>query len=262
MYLANSCGFDFVLIVNALYDLKLMKLPKYKPDVIKRYWDGFLAVIYPQICLACDNTLMRGEEHVCTMCMYQLMRTNYHLKKDNPVAQLFYGRIDPVFATAYFGFDKGGIFQKLMHHLKYKDCSEIGHTLGEHAGLGLKQSPHLPPVAFVVPVPLHKKKLRKRGYNQSESIAEGIASKIGAKVDTEVLIRSKYASSQTKLSREMRWKNVSNNFTITNSERFEGKHVLLVDDVLTTGATLEACYMALVTIPDIRISISTLARAQ
>ena len=237
-------------------------MPKYQPQLLKRYWDGLLAVIYPQICLACGNTLMRGEELVCTMCLYQLQRTKYHLLKDNPVAQLFYGRINPVFATSYFGFDKGGVFQSLMHHLKYKDCPEIGYLLGIHAGLGLKQSPYLPPVDFVVPVPLHKKRLKQRGYNQSECIADGIAPIIGATVDTEILVRSRYAGSQTKLSREMRWKNVLDSFEVIDIERFRGRHVLLIDDVLTTGATLEACFAVLDKIPDIKISISTLARAQ
>lgn len=239
-----------------------MRMLKYQPKVFQRYWDGLLSVVFPQICLSCGQVLMRGEDMVCTMCMYQLMRTNYHLKKDNPVAQLFYGRIDPVFATSYFGFDKGGVFQSLMHHLKYKDCPEIGEILGNHAGLGLKQSPYLPSVDYVVPVPLHKRKLRKRGYNQSACIAEGIAPVIQAEVNTEILIRSKYAGSQTKLSREMRWHNVSNNFSVVKPELFQGKHVLLVDDVLTTGATLEACYTALKQIPNIQISICTLARAQ
>lgn len=240
----------------------MTKEPRYQPCLVKRYWDGLLTAIYPQICLACGHTLMQGEEYVCTRCLYQLMRTKYHLLKDNPVAQLFYGRIEAEFASAYFGFDKGGIFQQLIHHLKYKDCPEIGVLLGTHAGLGLKSSPHLPQVDYVVPVPLHKKKLRQRGYNQSACIAEGIAYILGAPMDVEVLVRSHYAGSQTKLSREMRWRNVAHNFDVKNGSRFVGKHVLLVDDVLTTGATLEACYTALQAIPNIRISISTLARAQ
>lgn len=214
------------------------------------------------MCLACGRPLVRGEEFACTECMYHIQRTNYHMQKENPVAQLFYGRIDLVFATSYFGFDKGGIFQKLIHQLKYQDQKEIGEMLGKHMGMGLKASPHLPQVDAIIPVPLHKKKAKKRGYNQSEHIAIGLATVLGAKVDTKTLIRTSYSGSQTRLSREKRWDNVASSFQLSNKEILRNKHVLLVDDVLTTGATIEACYQALLTSKDINISVATLARAQ
>ena len=129
-------------------------------------------------------------------------------------------------------------------------------------GLGLKNSPHLPTVDAIIPVPLHKKKERKRGYNQSEYIALGLATSLKTKVDTRSLKRVSYAGSQTKLSREKRWKNVADNFELTNTQSLVGKHVLLIDDVLTTGATIEACYRALSQTEGIKISVATLARAQ
>lgn len=231
-------------------------------NFLKRYWDGFIAIMYPRICLACGQPLVKGEEFACTKCMYHIRRTDYHLQKENPVAQLFYGRIELVFATAYFGFDKGGIFQKLMHQLKYKGQKEVGEMLGNHIGIGLKNSPHLPPVEAIIPVPLHKKKLKKRGYNQSEYIAKGIASVLNSPIDTNTLKRTSYNGSQTKLNKEQRWENVANNFIVSKKHTLQNKHILLVDDVLTTGATIEACYHALSTINGIKISVATLARAQ
>ena len=229
---------------------------------LKSYWDGLRSLIYPQICLSCEQPLVKGEAIACTECLYQIRRTSYHLQKDNPVAQLFYGRIELTFATAYFGFDKGGILQRLIHQLKYKEQKEVGILLGQHAGMGIKQSPHLPPVDFIIPVPLHRKKLKQRGYNQSVYIALGMASVLKAPVDTTSLKRITYASSQTKLSREKRWKNVEDNFEVSKEHNLYGKHVLLVDDVLTTGATIESCCEALKKVNGLHISVTTLARAQ
>lgn len=230
-------------------------------NLLRRYWDGLIAILYPRLCLSCDEPLVRGEEFACSRCMYMIRRTDYHLNKDNPVAQLFYGRIDLVFATSYFGFDKHGVFQKLMHGMKYKGEMEVGEMLGNYLGGGLKKSPFLPPIDAIIPVPLHKKKRRIRGYNQSEYIAQGISSVLGVDVDTRTLKRCKYAGSQTKLSREKRWENVEDNFSVSNKLRLKNKHVLIVDDVLTTGATIEACYHALQEIEGVKISVATLARA-
>ncbi len=229
---------------------------------LKNYFDGLVNLFYPEVCLSCGQPLVRGEKLACTECLYQIRRTNYHLQKENPVAQLFYGRMELEFASSYFGFDKGGILQKLMHHLKYKDNPEVGHLLGTHAGMGLKQSPFLPLVDCIIPVPLHKKKLKQRGYNQSEKISHGMASVLGCSVDVKSLMRCNYAGSQTKLNREDRWQNVKDNFRVIQPENLRDKHVLLVDDVLTTGATLEACYAALQVVQGVKVSIVTLARAQ
>ncbi len=229
---------------------------------LKSYWQGLVGLIYPRICLSCGEPLVRGEDFACSECMYHIQRTNYHLKEDNPVAQLFYGRVELEFATSYFGFDKGGIFQKLMHHLKYKGEKELGEMLGKHLGMGLKQSPCLPPVDMVIPVPLHKKRMRERGYNQSEHIAIGLAEVLDVEVNAKSLQRTAYKGSQTKLHRTERWRNVAGNFEVKNENKLSGKHVLLVDDVLTTGATIEACCEALNVVEGIRISVATLARAQ
>lgn len=229
---------------------------------LKEYWEGFIAILYPQSCLACEQPLVKGEDLVCSECIYQLPLTNYHLIKDNPTEQLYHGRIDLVFASSHFGFDKGGILQSLLHHLKYKDCPEVGILLGTHLGHGLQNSPYLPKVDYIIPVPIHKKRMRERGYNQSDAICEGIASILKAPLLNNNLQRINYTISQTKLNKENRWSNVANNFKVMKPELLENKHVLLVDDILTTGATLESCYQALSEVQDIRISIATLARAQ
>lgn len=228
---------------------------------LSKYWQGLLHMFFPRLCLSCDEPLVRGEDLVCSNCLYQIGRTNYHMDEANPVAQLFYGRIDIEFGTSYFQFDKGGIFQKLMHQLKYKDMSEVGDMLGKHLGMGLKASPYLPPLDVIIPVPLHPKKEKKRGYNQSYHIALGIAEVMNVAVDKRSLRRVVYKGSQTQLSREKRWENVADNFKVKGAS-LTGKHVLLVDDVLTTGATIEACYNALKEVEGIRVSVATLARAQ
>ena len=228
---------------------------------LKKYAQGLRHLFYPNCCLACEEPLVQGEDYVCTKCMYMIGRTNYHLNKENPVAQLFYGRTELEFAMSYFQFEKGGLFQKLIHQLKYKGVIEIGEILGKHLGMGLKNSIHIPPLDYIIPVPLHKKKEKKRGYNQSYHIALGISKVMNVKLDTSSLERVIYRVSQTQLKREKRWENVQNNFK-TTGKKLIGKHVLLVDDVLTTGATIEACCKALKQIEGIKISVATLARAQ
>lgn len=232
------------------------------PNILRSYWDGFMAIIYPRLCLACDEPLVRGEDFVCSTCLYKIKRTDHHLHLDNPIARLFYGRIELAFATSHFAFDKGGSFQQLVHSLKYKGQKEIGDMLGRDLGNSLKRSPHLPQVDVVIPVPLHRKRQRVRGYNQSEYIAQGISSVLGVGVDIHTLKRHKYDGSQTRLSNEERWENVANNFKVNNTKRLQHKHILLVDDVLTTGATIESCYQALQSIEGVRVSVATLARAE
>ncbi len=230
-------------------------------NYLHKYINGFYHLFFPKLCFSCNESLVRGEDLVCTECMYHIGRTNYHLDKENPVVQLFYGRVELDFALSYFKFDKGGRFQKLMYQLKYKGQKEVGEMLGKHLGMGLKNSTHISSIDYVVPVPLHKKKEKLRGYNQSYHIALGISKVLNVPIESKCLMRVTYKGSQTKLSRENRWENVCDNFEVQN-DVFEGKHILLVDDVLTTGATIEACCVVLNKIPNVKISVATLARAQ
>ena len=202
------------------------------------------------------------EEILCTTCLYKLPRTNFQDEERNPVMEIFNGRLPLISATSFLFFSKGGGTQQLIHQLKYKGNREIGIHLGKMFGSQLNNSPLFQSVEAIVPVPLHPIKEHKRGYNQSQLIGEGMASRMEARDISDVLFRKIHTSSQTKKSRYERWKNVKDIFEIRNTRQLEGKHVLLVDDVITTGATLEACGSKLLEIPGLRLSIASLAYAQ
>jgi ComF family protein len=221
----------------------------------------FLGLVFPEVCAACGSPLVLNENMICTSCLLHLPRTHFSKERDNPVSQVFWGKLDVYSATALFFFKKGSGVQHLLHQLKYKGNREIGIYLGSLLGDELMVSELFSKVEAVVPVPLHPRKQRKRGYNQSEVIAEGICRSLMATMDTKTLIRVHYSDTQTKKSRYRRWENVKDIFSITSEMYLEGKHVLLVDDVLTTGSTMEACATALLTIPKLTLSVACIAFA-
>ncbi|MFH1159756.1 MAG: phosphoribosyltransferase family protein [bacterium] len=221
--------------------------------------DDFISLIYPRICACCGNSLWRHEQVICTSCEFHLPKTWFHLEHDNPVSRAFWGRARVESATAYLHFNKGNKVQRLIHHLKYKGRKDIGIYLGSQYGLYLKNSPFFNSADLVIPVPLHRKKLRQRGYNQSEQFGIGLATSMRIRVDNQQLCRISSSETQTRKSRFKRWENVAGIFAVKNPGKLEGKHVILVDDVITTGATLEACVQVLSLIPDIRVSIATIA---
>jgi ComF family protein len=190
-----------------------------------------------------------------------LPKTNFHLKKENPVAQIFWGRANVFSATAFYYFNKGNKVQHLIHQLKYKGSYETGIFIGELMGCELKESALFNTVDMIVPVPLHPKKIKKRGYNQSEMFGKGMTKGLNRPMNTEVLYRQQFTETQTRKSRTERWENVENVFKVKNPEALSGKHLLLVDDVITTGSTLESCIHALETIPNVTISIAAIATA-
>lgn len=221
--------------------------------------NDFLAQIFPKVCYACGKSLFKSEECICLYCLYHLPKTNFHLYADNPVVKLFWGRTNIHSASSLYSFSKGSKVQHLIHQLKYRGKKEIGTSLGKYYGKELRLAPMFSTVNVVLPVPLHIKKLKKRGYNQSETFAEGIAESLNAESSTRILVRTFASTTQTKKSRFARWKNVEEIFKITTPEKLEGKHVLLVDDVVTTGATLEACANKILEIPDVKVSVATIA---
>ncbi len=223
--------------------------------------NDFISLIFPQVCVSCGNSLYKNEHTLCTYCVYHLPKTNFHLQKDNPIAKIFWGRINIHAAAAFYGFNKGGRVQRLIHQLKYKGRKEVGFAVGKLYGYELKKSEQFKTVNAIVPVPLHPKKIKKRGYNQSESFAEGLAASMELEADLKTLFRAHESETQTKKSRFSRWQNVESIFQLNDLKNLEGKHVLLVDDVITTGATLEACAQTLQRIPGIRISVATIAYA-
>lgn len=221
----------------------------------------FVSLIFPSICASCGKSLYKNEKSICTYCCYHLPKTNYHLQIENPITSIFWGRVSIYSAAAYFNFGKGGKVQHLIHELKYKGNQEVGITLGKMYGIDLLQSDLFKTVNVIIPVPLHKKKLKKRGYNQSECFAQGLTQSMNAETDLKTLFRAKASETQTKKSRFSRWKNVETIFQLKETKSLQGKHILLVDDVITTGATLEACAQTLLQIPDVKISIVTIAFA-
>ncbi|MDR0414059.1 MAG: ComF family protein [Prevotellaceae bacterium] len=227
-------------------------------------FQDFLNLIYPSCCEACGMLLVVGERVLCTSCRYKLPRTNYWLQKGNPVEQMFWGRVPVVNACSLFFMGKGSSYRKLLHKLKYSNKPQIGVALGRLLGNELARAADYADVEFIVPIPLHAKRQRKRGYNQSEKIAIGISQATGKPLLTSVVFRQRYNETQTKKTREERWSNVSDIFALRpNAETLlAGKHILLVDDVLTTGSTIEACAVAMLKGASCRISVATLAVAK
>ncbi|OCX50743.1 amidophosphoribosyltransferase [Mucilaginibacter sp. PPCGB 2223] len=226
------------------------------------YLKDFIALIFPQLCQACGNNLITGEELICTACQYDLPYTNFHQQADNVVARQFWGRIDLQSAYVLLYFSKGGRVQNMMHQLKYRNTPKIGNRLGEIAGKQLVTAACYNDIDIIIPVPLHPRKLKQRGYNQSAQFAEGLAQKLNKPVDTVNLIRLKHTDTQTKKSRFLRYENMKDVFGVCNAEQLAGKHILLVDDIITTGSTLEACGLELLKIPGVRVSVAAIAYAE
>ena len=222
---------------------------------------SILNLFYPRVCAACGETLLKDEETVCLKCRYTLPFTGYENHADNPLAQVFYGRVRFHAVTACFFFAKSGKVQHLIHELKYKNNPEAGVFLGQELGKTIKDAPLFQGIDYLIPVPLHPRREKQRGYNQSLLIAQGINEVTGIPIGDKYLIRAVYTTTQTKKSADERHKNVKDIFEVRVPEELEGKHVLLIDDVLTTGATLESCAHQLENIPGIMISAATAACA-
>jgi ComF family protein len=230
-------------------------------STLKSLLDDFIILFYPSLCAGCQASLVRGEEVICICCQADLPKTGFEKIMDNQVSQLFWGRAEIQLATAFCGFDKGGIMQHFMHQLKYKGSKEVGEMLGKLLGNDLKSSRPYLEIDLIIPVPLHPKRERKRGYNQSTEIGRGISAAMNKPLITGNLIRNHYSETQTNKGRFERWENVKELFSVKNPESLEGKHILLIDDVVTTGSTLEACANVLLKVPGVRVSIATLAYA-
>ncbi|MDA3943150.1 MAG: phosphoribosyltransferase family protein [Bacteroidetes bacterium] len=229
-----------------------------------RYTEVFhsiLSLLYPEVCAACGTGLMRNEKTVCLSCRHLLPKTGYEEQLDNPLARIFWGRIHFEAVAATFFFSKQGKIQHLVHELKYKRNRHAGIFLGEQTGECFQNEPLFQQIDYLVPVPLHPKRQHQRGYNQSEVIAQGISNTFPVPIAADVLYRAVATTTQTRKSRQARWENVKHIFAIKNEEKLIGKHILLLDDVITTGSTLEACGQVLKQIPDIKVSVATAACA-
>jgi len=221
---------------------------------------AFIDLLFPRLCQACSCHLLRHEQLICQRCQYRLPRTAFHDMAGNPVERLFYGRYQPAAVTSFLYFTKAGIVQQALHNLKYNGAKEVGLYLGTRFGEELKASERFATIDAVVPVPLHWKKQRLRGYNQSDLIAQGIAQGLGTSLRRDLLRRGLDTTTQTKKGRLERWENVAEAF-LPSDQRLPGRKLLLVDDVLTTGATLEACARALEKVCGQPVYMATLACA-
>ena len=231
-------------------------------QILRGYLADFVSLIFPQLCAACRESLVANENLLCTDCLYNLPQTNFHLQPDNIVAQQFWGKLNVQGAYALYYFKKGGKIQNLMHQFKYNGMHQIGNLLGGIAGKQLAQSPVFKMADVIIPVPLHKKRLKERGYNQSACFAEGLAEKLNATVAIDNLVRTIATKTQTHKSRFARFENMKEVFAVARPELLINKHILLVDDIVTTGSTLEACGIELLKVPGLKLSIATIAYAE
>ncbi|MGQ7853113.1 ComF family protein [Pedobacter sp. WC2501] len=230
--------------------------------LVKQWTSDLFGLLFPNLCNACGTALFRHEKLICLKCLYDLPFTDYHQYADNRVAKQLWGRLPLNAAMAMLYFRKGAKVQNLIHNLKYNGRTDVGVLLGNMLGERLKTATLYQDIDLVIPVPLHRKKYKSRGYNQSTFIAGGIAAQMGIGISEDHLIRKNATESQTKKSRYIRYENMRDVFKVNSPEDIIGKHVLLVDDVITTGATLEACANVLLAIGAIKVSIAALAFAE
>lgn len=223
--------------------------------------NGFLNILYPRLCWACGEHVPSKETAICIQCQYRLPKTNFHEDRENPVSQRFWGRTAITFGTSFYYFVKGGRVQNLIHYLKYEGKGEIGVKIGQLYGTELLNAEDYKQFDLIVPVPLHPKKLKMRGYNQSDLFAQGLSESMNIPYYPNLLQRTKMTATQTSKSRMERFENVSTAFRLNQGELIKNKHVLLVDDVITTGATLEVCANILLEDKTTKVSVATMAFA-
>lgn len=214
-------------------------------------------ILYPPTCLGCDGILQPGEEVLCVKCRHDLPLTNHHKIAENDAFRRLAGRVRLEKVMSMLIFEKQGIVQQIIHKLKYDGHQEVGTLLGLWYGELIKD--YLLDIDEIIPVPLHKKRLKERGYNQVMTFSEALSKCLGVPVNNGVLFRNKYSKTQTKKTFFTRTDVNKDIFDVRFSEKDSGKHFLLVDDVLTSGTTLEQCSKALLKIPGVKISIVTMA---
>ncbi len=221
----------------------------------------FISLFFPVYCHACGESLVKGESTICSTCKLELPFTDHYADVENALWKRLHYRVPITYAMALFKFNKSGRVQKLMHALKYRNHPEIGIVLGKLLAEKLKVITAEDPVQLIIPIPLFSTKKRSRGYNQSAMLAEGISLKLGVPFSDDVIERLVNTQTQTRKTRLKRWENVETVFTMKDLEIVKGKHILLVDDVITTGATVEACANVLLTTGCRKLSIACIAEA-
>ena len=222
-------------------------------------WNHLLNLFFPKSCAGCKSLLLGNENVICTECRHEIPLTNHHKIEHNEIFQKFYGRIPLEYGSALFYFHKKGIVQEMVHQLKYKGQYEIGETIGNWYSEELRHLEQMQHIDYIIPVPLHKKRLRERGYNQVEGFGKVLSANLKIPYNDTLLFRKLYTKTQTKKDLLGRADVITTVFDVNFTESHQGKHFLLIDDVLTTGSTLEACSRALLKIPEAKISIVCMA---
>jgi ComF family protein len=230
--------------------------------MFRKYLDSFIRLIFPDLCAGCqENQPVKGDIF-CVYCNRDLPYCEFPSLTENIITGRVYGRLQPVWASSYIYFKEGNVAQHLLHALKYRGRKDIGTEMGVRHGRYLKEilsKDRIPD--RIIPVPLHPKRLHERGYNQSESYGLGLSQELEIPMDTKLLTRNRYTTTQTRKSKIDRVKNVQGAFMLKNPDKYKNQHLLLVDDVFTSGATMESCAEPLLTIPGISLSIATIALA-
>jgi len=222
---------------------------------------SLLHLMFPHVCAGCGTDVLDSEQPICLRCLEALPRTHFEQYHSNPVEKIFWGRLPLVAATAQYYFTKGALIQRLMHQFKYKGDKALGFYLGQQIGMSLAQNNRFADIDALVPLPLFAAKERARGYNQASVLCEGIAEVLQKPILRNNIIRMTHTETQTKKNRMERWQNMEGRFEVADAKSMLGKHLLLVDDVVTTGATLEACGRILLEVGDVRLSVATLCVA-
>lgn len=229
--------------------------------LLKEIKESVLHLFFPHICAGCGNDILHQESNLCIRCMNALPETNFEMLPNNPVEKIFWGRLPVSAASAQYYFTKESLIQRLMHQFKYKGNRDLGLQLGRLMGEQLKKSGRFDAIEALIPLPLFPQKERKRGYNQATVLCQGIAEAMSIPVSDKIITRPQHTETQTKKGRIERWKNIDGKFILTNPRSIQGKHLLLVDDVITTGATLESCGHELLKAEDVKLSIASLCVA-
>jgi ComF family protein len=226
--------------------------------LFKEIKESVLHLVFPHVCEGCGSDGLDENNMLCLHCLDTLPATAFHLHSNNPIEKLFWGRLPVTNATAQYYYTKESLMQRIIHAFKYRGNKELGLYLGNLMGRQLKESNRYLHIDAIVPLPLFPSKERRRGFNQSAVLCEGIATQLMKPVWHDVLIRTSFTETQTKKNRIERWKNIEGRFELIEKEKLQGKHILLVDDIITTGATLEACGRELLSADNIQLSIATL----
>ncbi len=228
---------------------------------LKNIFNSTLHLFYPHVCTGCGSDLLEADNLLCLKCIHNLPHTGFATLANNPVEKYFWGRIPLTAAYSQFYFSKEFLIQHLIHQFKYKGDTEIGFYLGEMMGKTLQKSNRFSSIDALIPLPLYADKEHKRGYNQAAVICNGMSAVMNVPVLNGAIIRQHATETQTRKHRTERWENVKQSFMVAKADELAGKHLLLVDDVVTTGATLEACGHIILGVEHVKLSIATLAYA-